>query len=192
MLLAALLTCPWLPSSVAQLQLSSPRFAALRTASDIYAKSGPDQAGDSSRMAEELFQNLEAVRRASPGREYSLIGWTFFRIAEMSRLRGDVASATPAYDEALAILDQGPPTDVRVGPIYRHVGWQYQSIGRFARAEQLYLRAIEIDVEGAPWGELTIAEDYDYYAEVLHKMGRDGEAAQYEQRSGLIRAGAAL
>ncbi|HEY9869934.1 MAG TPA: tetratricopeptide repeat protein, partial [Candidatus Obscuribacterales bacterium] len=89
--------------------------------------------------------------------------------------------AEPLYQRALAIREKSLGADhVDVGTSLRYLADVYLMQKKFAQAEPLYVRAIEIfDRTGNP----QLAEVLENYASLLKATHRDEEAAKIKARA---------
>jgi len=74
-----------------------------------------------------------------------------------------------------------------VATTLNNLGLLYTPQGRYAEAESLYTRAIEIVEKRLGNDHPNVAVILEHYAALLHKIGRADEAARVEDRAKLIR-----
>ena len=138
--------------------------------------------------AEVLFQRSLAVREKAFGSEHWDVGRSLHNLAILYRRWGRYSEAEPLARRALSIAEAVKGPESRdVGRIVHELGHIYEAQGKLVEAEPLFRRGLAIDENALGTQHPQVAQDFEDYAGLLRKMGREGEAGEFDARAQAIR-----
>jgi DNA-binding SARP family transcriptional activator len=166
----------------------TPADEALRTAlnnlAEVYLALG--KYGD----AEPLFQRLIKSYEEFAPADARLVR-ALQRMGLIKFVAGEHDKTERLYRRALEITEKAyAPDDPKVASAASYLAEYYQAVGNFKKAEPLYQRIFAITEKHTPTGD---SEDFrqarDRYACLLHKIGREEQAREVEDRGPLAGTG---
>ncbi len=136
------------------------------------------------REAEPLIARSFTIHEQSLGPEHPYIAYYLSHLADNFFLQGDYAQAESYYEKARAIRERHLGVEhPRTASTYYHLAQLYSAQGRYEEAESLYLKALTIR-ERAPRPDYpAIVGILEQYAVLLHKMKKEKQAYELEERA---------
>ncbi|MCH7932068.1 MAG: tetratricopeptide repeat protein, partial [Proteobacteria bacterium] len=148
------------------------------------------------RQAEELHLRALAIRRAALGPAHPTVAASLTDLAAVYTAEEDYAKAEQLLKDAVTIREEAlGPDDPNLGQSLSNLGAVYSAQGRFDEAEALFERTLTIIEKSlGPGLPKSTAMSRVLYrlADVMHRTGRDTQAAERESRAGAIEAAAGL
>ena len=148
------------------------------------------------RQAEELLLRALAIRKAALGPAHPTVAASLTELAAVYTAEGDYAKAEQMLKAAVIIREEAlGPDDPNLGQSLSNLGAVYSAQGRFDEAEALFERTLTIIEKSlGPGLPKSTAMSRVLYrlADVMHRTGRDTQAAERESRAGAIEAAAGL
>lgn len=133
------------------------------------------------------FEEALAVLERHLGAEHPDVATALNNLALLQYTRGRYQDAEPLYQRALAI-DEAQLGDDHPGVAtdLNNLALLYKKQDRLAEAEPLLKRALDIKEKAFDPGHPSLVTGLKNYASLLRALGRDDDAASYEQRAGAL------
>ena len=110
--------------------------------------------------AEAMLKRVGDVRRRVMGEDHFSLGWNWYHLGRAARLRGDRATAIERFEEALPLLESGPPEETA-----GHLGWTRLYLAQLLW-EDPRQRARALALAAAAVEPFTVDEDAEGLAEL--------------------------
>ena len=138
--------------------------------------------------AEPLYQRSLKILEKALGSDHPHVAANLNNLAELYQDQGEYAKAEPLYQRSLKIWENAfGPDHPNVAASLNNLATLYFNQKQYAKAEPLYQRALKIWEKALGPDHPDVANALEGYADLLHKTGRDKEAALLHARGEAIR-----